>query len=128
MSEPVTQTKPAGHEVMAAQPRTMQENSQIEELLRGTPPGESVRVIVQLRIPPGPDADREQRIKSAQEALLAELARVPHKIIRSYSSTPAMALEASRQALEVLRDSPQVLSVHEDQMLKPLNKPGLTPP
>jgi hypothetical protein len=101
-----------------------QETSQIEDLLRKTQPNGSARVIVQLRVLPGPEETREQRIKSAQQALLAELAHVPHKVLRTYSVTPAIALEASHQALQVLRDSPHVLMVEEDSLAKPSDRRG----
>jgi hypothetical protein len=96
-----------------------QQRSSVDELLRKTPADASARVIVQLRIPGGPDASREQRIKAAQQALLDELAGVPHKVLRTYSVTPALALEASRGALAVLRDSPHVSRVDEDALAKP---------
>jgi hypothetical protein len=114
----------SGREVSAADPRVAQGNSQIEELLRKTRPNGSARVIVQLKVAPGPDATLEQRIKSAQQALLAELADAPHQVLRTYDFTPAIALEASHQALEVLRGSPHVLRVEEDAVAKPSSKPG----
>jgi hypothetical protein len=117
-------SKSSGREVSAAEPGRTQPDSQIEELLRRTRPNGSVRVIVQLRMPPGPDETREQRIKSAQQALLAELAPVPHTVLRTYTATPAVALEASYQALQALRDSRHVLRVEEDAVAKPFNKSG----
>jgi hypothetical protein len=96
-----------------------QQHSSLDELLRKTPSDGSVRVIVQLNVSPGPDATREARIKSAQQALLDELAGVAHKVLRTYSVTPAIALEASRQALVILRDSPHVSRVDEDALAKP---------
>jgi hypothetical protein len=121
---PRNDRKTTGREVSASQPGAIQEHSQIDELLRKTQPNGSARVIVLLRIPPGPDATREQRIKSVQQALLAELARVPHQVLRTYTVTPAVALEASHQALQVLRDSPRVLRVEEDALAKPSDKPS----
>jgi hypothetical protein len=117
-------SKTAEREVSAAEAGSVQEHSQIDELLRRTRPNGSVRVIVQLRVPPGPDEVREQRIRSAQQALLAELAPVPHKVLRTYTVTPAVALEASHQALQVLRASPHVLRVNEDELAKPFNTPS----
>lgn len=116
--------KAAGRQVSSAEPGRTQDNSQIEELLRRTRPNGSARVIVQLRIPAGPEETREQRIKAAQQALLAELARVPHRILRTYTITPAVALEASHEALQVLRDSRHVLRVEEDELAKPFDKPS----
>jgi hypothetical protein len=112
-----------GPEVLASEPRAAKENGQIEELLRRTRTGGSVRVIVQLRIPSGPDETREQRVQSARQALLAELARVPHAVLRTYVVTPAVALEASHPALQILRDSPHVSRVDEDALAKPFSKP-----
>jgi hypothetical protein len=114
----------AEREASAAEAGRVQEHSQIEELLRRTRPNGSVRVIVQLRVPAGPDETREQRIRSVQQALLAELAPAPHKILRTYAVTPAVALEASHQALQVLRASPHVLRIDEDELAKPFNTPS----
>ena len=90
----------------------------IEELLRRTKSNGPVRVIVQLRISPGPDETREQRIQTTQQSLLAELAHVPHRILRVYTSIPAAALEASHEALQVLSVSPHVLRVEADELAR----------
>jgi hypothetical protein len=37
--------------------------------------------------------------------------------------TPAVALEASHPALQILRDSPHVSRVDEDALAKPFSKP-----
>ena len=96
------------------------ENAQaIEELLRRTKSSGTVRVIVGLRISPGSEETLERRIHAAQQALLAELAHTPHKILRLYASIPAAALEATHEALLVLRVSPHVLRVDEDAVAKP---------
>jgi hypothetical protein len=99
-------------------------SSSVDEVLQKTPPDGWARVIVQLRIPEGPDATRVARIESAQRALLGELAGAPHKVLRSYSVTPALALEASRQALLILRNSPHVLRVDTDELAAPSKTPG----
>jgi hypothetical protein len=125
---PGMDAKTLGLEGLAAEPGNAQVKSTIDELLRRTQPDGSVRVIVQLKIAPGPDGTLEQRIRSAQQALLAELAGAPHRVLREYAYTPALALEASHQALQVLQKSAHVLRVDEDEMLKPLEKPELLPP
>jgi hypothetical protein len=128
ISAPRMEPETAGREVLAAEPGNAQGNSTIDELLRRTQPDGSVRVIVQLKIAPGPDGTLEQRIRSAQQALLAELASAPHRVLREYAYTPALALEASHQALQVLQKSAHVARVDEDAVLKPLEKPELLPP
>jgi hypothetical protein len=124
MSAPRYGSNTVESEISAAEAGRAQEHSLIDELLRRTRPNGSVRVIVQLRVPPGPDEAREQRVRFAQQDLLAELAPVPHKVLRTYTVTPAVALEASHQALQVLRASPNVLRVDEDELAKPFNTPG----
>jgi hypothetical protein len=88
----------------------------------------SVRVIVQLRIPVGPDETREQRIHAAQQGLLKELVATAHRVVRSFTSFPAIALEASHDALQVLNLSFHVLRVDEDELAGPLIKPSLLRP
>jgi hypothetical protein len=79
-----------------------------------------VRVIVQLRVP---DGAAPAEIATAQEALLAELAAVPHRIVRRYATIPFIALTASEAALRVLSASPHVVSVREDRDFSPLPAP-----
>jgi hypothetical protein len=99
-------------------------SSQIDDRLRNTKANEFIRVIVQLRLPTGTEATREQRIKSVQDSLLAELSSAPHKLLRAYSVTPALALEVSPQALSLLRHSPYVLSIEEDTLSRPFVESG----
>ena len=73
----------------ASEPPAAQRESQMKDLLRKAQSEQFIRVIVQLRIPEGMDATREQRIKSTQQALLGELSSAPHKVLRAYSVTPA---------------------------------------
>ncbi len=82
----------------------------------------SVRVIVQLRIAAGSDDSRERRIIAAQQALLEELAGVAHRVVRSFSAAPTLALEASGEALQVLNRSVHVLQVAGDGLAAPINK------
>jgi hypothetical protein len=76
-----------------------------------------VSVIVGLRVPEGAGA---AVIAAAQDALAAELASVPHRIGRRYSTIPFMSLVASEEALRVLAASPNVVSISEDRKLSPL--------
>ena len=94
----------------------------IEELLRRTKFNGTVRVIVQLRISAGPDETREQRIQTTRQSLLADLAHTPHKVIRVYTAMPAVALEASHEALRVLNVSRHVSRVDEDELAKPFKQ------
>ena len=66
--------------------------------------------------------ERPQRIL-AMILKVAELARVPHTVLRTYVVTPAVALEASHPALQILRDSPHVSRIDEDALAKPFSKP-----
>jgi hypothetical protein len=43
-----------------------------------------------------------ERIKAAQEALLAELTGTPHRVVRQFEIVPAMSLEIGKEALEIL--------------------------
>jgi hypothetical protein len=81
----------------------------------------SVRVIVQLRIAAGSDDSREQRIIATQQALLGELAGVAHRVVRSFTAAPVLALEASDDALQVLNRSVHVLQVDGDGLAAPMN-------
>ena len=76
-----------------------------------------VRVIVRLRVPEGADA---RAISAAQDAVLAELAAVPHRLGRRYTSVPFLSLVASEAALQTLAVSPRVVSISEDTALQPL--------
>ena len=88
----------------------------------------SIRVIVQLRIPVGPEQSLEKRIHAAQQGLLKELAPTAHRVVRSFTSIPAIALEASHDALAVLNLSVHVLRVDEDELSSPFIKPSLIRP
>lgn len=80
----------------------------------------SVRVIVQFRIAPGRDDAREKSIEIARRALLDELAPVAHRVVRSFTAMPAVVLEASLDALQILKKSSRVLRVDEDELVAPL--------
>jgi hypothetical protein len=88
----------------------------------------SVRVIVQLQISPGPEETREQRIHAAQEGLLKDLIFSDYQVVRRFTSIPAIALEASHDALLVLNRSIHVLRVDEDELAVPFNKSSLLGP
>jgi len=77
----------------------------------------SVRVIVRLRVPDGADA---RAISAAQDAVLAELAAVPHTLGRRYTSIPFLSLAVSEAALQTLAASSRVMSIAEDTALQPL--------
>ena len=76
----------------------------------------SVRIIVRLRVAEGADA---RAIGAAQDAVLAELAAVPHRLGRRYTSVPFLSLVASEAALQTLAASPRVMSISEDTALQP---------
>ena len=83
----------------------------------------SVRVIVELRLAPhreDSESSRENAIRMVQKALLDELAQVNLRIIRSYSSIPAIVLAASIDALKIIAASRHVTRVTEDSLSIPL--------
>ena len=83
----------------------------------------SVRVIVELRLAPhreDSESSREDAIRMAQKALLDELAQVHLRVIRSYSSIPAIVLAASIDALKIIAASRHVTRVTEDSLSIPL--------
>jgi hypothetical protein len=86
------------------------------ELLEKARTSGEVRVIVQLRVPPGAGG---REIATAQDALLAELPPGSYRVGRRYAAIPSLALAVSEDALRVLVASPAVLSVVEDQVLSP---------
>lgn len=82
----------------------------------------SVRVIVELRLPAhreDSESSREDAIRMAQKALLDELAQVNLRVIRSYSSIPALVLAASFDALKIIAASRHVTRVTEDDLSTP---------
>ncbi|MGZ9271531.1 MAG: hypothetical protein ACXW6T_20595 [Candidatus Binatia bacterium] len=82
----------------------------------------SVRVIVELRLAPhreDSESSRENAIRMAQKALLDELAQVNLRVIRSYSSIPAIVLAASIDALKIIAASRHVTHVTEDGLSIP---------
>ena len=86
-----------------------------------------VRVIVELRLAPhreDSESSREDAIRMAQKALLDELAQVNLRVIRSYSSIPAIVLAASVDALKVIAASRHVTGVTEDGLSIPLTPLG----
>ena len=83
----------------------------------------SVRVIVELRLAPhreDSESSRENAIRMAQKSLLDELAQVNLRVIRSYSSIPAIVLAASIDALKIIAASRHVTRVTEDSLSNPL--------
>ena len=91
------------------------------------PPG-AIRVIVHLRVPSGaserPEAGAPQHasIQRAREALLHELASMPHRVTRMYEAIPFVALEVSPEALRIVEKSPWVVGIEPDALVAP--QPG----
>jgi len=86
-----------------------------------------VRVIVELHLPPhreDSETSRQDAIHMAQKAILDELAQVNHRVIRSYSSIPAIVLAASVDALKIIAASRHVSRVTEDGLSIPLKPLG----
>jgi hypothetical protein len=72
------------------------------------PRGPRARVIVQLRS--AADAPR----------VIGRLAAAEHRVARRYRAVPFVALEVSPAALAALRQSPDVVRVFDDEILKPV--------
>ncbi len=82
----------------------------------------SVRVIVELRLAPhreDSESSREDAIRMAQDALLDELAQENLRVIRRYSSIPAIVLVASIDVLKIIAASRHVTRVTEDGLSIP---------
>jgi hypothetical protein len=84
-----------------------------------------VQVIVRMRFeaPDGAKPDDEAyqaALNGARERLFAELAALPHRVVRTYDALPLVVLSiapADRAAVEKL---PSVASVEEDRLNAPL--------
>jgi hypothetical protein len=83
-------------------------------------PSEWMRVIVTFHVQTfETDEQRGRAIVAARQALLAELKSTPHRVTRMYETVPAIALEASSEALLVLRRSQLVAGIEEDRVVGP---------
>ena len=76
----------------------------------------TVRVIAQLRVPPGADADRIEVVK---RAVLTEIATTRHRVVRELRGLPTLALEVSEETLRLLSVSSSILRVQEDMLERP---------
>jgi hypothetical protein len=84
----------------------------------------SVRVIVHLRVPNSAQSDlRGNGMVRTREAVISEISRTRHKVVRTYETIPLLALEVSAEALEVLASSLNVERVQEDGLNSPQPKP-----
>ncbi len=77
-------------------------------------PGRS-RVIVMLRV----NTTDPATLAALREKLLSGLPPESHRVLRVYSSVPAVALEVAPGALAALRSSPLVASVQPDSLEHP---------
>ena len=68
------------------------------------------RVIVMLRI----ESSESGSIRAARDRLLAGLPADGHRLLRTYTVVPAIAVEVSPAVLEALRSSPLVAHVKPD--------------
>lgn len=112
--------------------------AEFSRLRKVAAPTGSVRVLVQVRVPQyeqlraesvrakrrdlaaRTDGRLSQAIQTAAQAELALLAGTPHRIHRTYSSIPYVAMTVSPRALEVLEKSPNVLGIEEDKLARPM--------
>lgn len=93
----------------------------IEPAVRSGVQSGRIRVIVELRVPPGGEpAAREVAIARAQDMVLARLPESHAAVARRYASIPMLALEIDRTALgelEAMADT--VVSVKADGVVRP---------
>lgn len=83
----------------------------------------SVRVIVHLRVPSSAQPEvRGSGMVRTREAVLSEISRTRHTVVRTYETVPLLALEVSAEALEVLASSLNVERVQEDELASPQPK------
>ncbi len=83
----------------------------------------TVPVIVGLRTVTVPDgvldeagrAVQREQLRALREAVKASLSATSYQVIREYETIPFLALEVGPAALGVLRTSPHVASIREDQ-------------
>lgn len=109
---------------LLATPDRIQKNLVSEDLYAKARVNGVVRIIVQLRIPPGPEESRGDRILAVQQKLLAGLPPQTYQVVRIYTAIPAIVLEASEEALKILDQSMHILQVDEDSRAAPSIKPG----
>lgn len=75
-----------------------------------------VRVIVTLRVP---EAAPVSEVDAAKRAVLAAIARTPHRVVRELGRLPQLVLDASEDTLRVLAASPHVVRVDESLPSRP---------
>jgi hypothetical protein len=76
-----------------------------------------VLVIVTLRVPEGATP---ATIAAVKKSVIDAVAPTRHRIVREFVGLPAIALEASHEALRVLGASPDVLRIDESIPQPPL--------
>lgn len=75
-----------------------------------------LRVIVTLRVP---EAAPVSEVEAAKSAVLAAIARTPHRVVRELGRLPQLVLDASEESLRALASSPHVLRVDESRPSRP---------
>lgn len=76
-----------------------------------------VLVIVTLRVPEGASP---ATIAAVKKSVISEIASTRHRVVRELVGLPAIALEASDEALRALGASPNVLRIDESIPQPPL--------
>jgi hypothetical protein len=100
----------------------MNDRPVIDPEVRAAPPGASVRVLVELRVPPADSA----ALGRAQDEVLQRLAGTGARLARRYATAPLLALEIDAAALARLADMQGlVIRVRADRISPPLE--GSTP-
>jgi hypothetical protein len=103
---------PAGCAGVAAEPPV------IAEELRGLAPGARAQVIVELRVPAGPD--RAAEIARIQSRVLGALGAEHARVRRRFETVPLLALDVDGEALARLAGlGDLVASVRPDAPLRP---------
>ena len=86
------------------------------ELIEAAASRGSVRVVVQLEVPPAADA---AAIDAVKQALWSALAGTRYRVVRDLPGLPTVVLEASSRALDALATSPAVAHVAADEVRRP---------
>ena len=106
------------------------EDGDWEGLLQKAEEAGSVRVIVTLDVPDLPEGQapteeelegRRRAIAEQTKSLFARMAAYKITVARTYSVIPVVALEVDGEALRVLRQAKEVVSISEDVAVPPLH-------
>ena len=95
------------------------------EPVAATPDKDDVQLIVRLRFEPpageAPDsAVYKAAVLAARTKFLAEIADLPHRVVRTYDTLPLVVLSVAPGERAALEKSPSVAGVEDDRLNAPL--------